>query len=191
MNSGIRHLPNILTVTRIVLVFPFVWFMFNEQYDRALWTLLLAGVSDGVDGFLARQYNWRSQFGSIADPVADKILLITTFLTLGLTDHLPWWVVAVVVSRDLYIFCGAIAYWFVVGRYEGSPTMLSKTCTFMMIVLGLVVIANLVWPLVPPPLLLWLSYLVVGLSFISMGQYTLLGIRGFARKRAHSGDGHN
>ncbi|MGB1061113.1 MAG: CDP-alcohol phosphatidyltransferase family protein, partial [Ketobacter sp.] len=55
MNSGIRHLPNILTVTRIVLVFPFVWFMFNEQYDRALWTLLLAGVSDGVDGFLARQ----------------------------------------------------------------------------------------------------------------------------------------
>jgi len=172
-------------------VFPFVWIMFNEQYDRALWTLLLAGLSDGLDGLLARKFNWRSQFGSIADPVADKILLITAFLALGLTENLPWWVVAVVVSRDVYIFTGAIAYWFLVGRYEGSPTMLSKTCTFLMIVLGLAVLGNLVWPLVPPLWLQWLSFMVVALSIISMGQYTVLGILGYRRRPKASGNGHD
>lgn len=183
MSLPIQHLPNVLTLLRMLLVIPFIWFMSQGRYDHALWTLLVAGVSDGVDGFLARQFNWRSQFGSIADPVADKILLVTAYLALGLTHNLAWWVVGVVVFRDLYIFTGAIAYWFVVGRYQGKPTMLSKLCTFLMILLGLGVLCNLVWALIPEPLVLYLSYLVVGLCVVSVGQYTWLGIQGYRLKQ--------
>lgn len=189
MNLPYQHLPNVLTVLRIILVFPFIGFMAQGEYDLALWTLLVAGVSDGVDGFLARRFNWRSQFGSIADPVADKILLVTAFVALGLTGDMAWWVVAVVVCRDVYIFSGAIAYWFLVGRYEGRPTLLSKTCTFLMIVLGLGVLCNLVWDLIPTLWLLYLSYTVAALCLINMGQYTLLGIQGYrVKKRLESSD---
>ncbi|MBA56085.1 MAG: CDP-alcohol phosphatidyltransferase [Pseudomonadales bacterium] len=182
MNAAIRNIPNALTVLRIVLVFPFVWYMVNGEHDRALWTLLVAGATDSADGFLARKFQWRSQFGSIADPVADKVLMVTAYLTLAITGHMPWWVAAVVVCRDVYIFTGAIAYWFVVGRYEGSPTLLSKACTFFMITLGLVVLANLVWPLLEPDWIQAFSALVVVLCIFSMGQYTVQGIQGYSRK---------
>lgn len=183
MSLPIQQLPNILTLMRIVLVLPFVWFMYKQQYDLALWTLLLAGVSDGVDGFLARQFNWRSQFGSIADPVADKILLVTAFLALGFSGAMAWWVIAIVVFRDICIFFGSIAYWFLVGRYEGRPTFLSKTCTFLMILLGLGVLCNLVWAVIPAVWLLYLSYAVVALCVISMGQYAMLGVQGYRDKK--------
>lgn len=188
MTSAIRQIPNALTVLRIVLVAPFVWYMVAGQHDKALWTLLLAGATDGADGFLARKFQWRSQFGSIADPVADKVLMVTAYLTLGITGHMPWWVVAVVVCRDLYIFTGAILYWFVVGRYQGSPTLLSKACTFLMITLGLVVLANLVWPLLQPAWIQGLSVVVVVLCLVSMAQYSLQGFQGYIKKREeHSG----
>ncbi len=181
MSSPIRQLPNILTVLRIVLVFPFVWFMVAGEHDRALWTLLVAGASDGVDGFLARKFDWRSQFGSIADPVADKILMVTAYVTLGITGHMPWWVVAVVVCRDVYIFAGAILYWFVVKRYEGRPTLISKVCTFLMITLGLVVLGNLVWSVIEPVWIQGLSLVVVALCVVSMIQYTIQGVRGYSK----------
>jgi cardiolipin synthase len=182
MSLSLRQLPNILTVIRIILVIPFAFYMSQQRYELALWVLLVAGISDGLDGFLARRFGWRTQFGSIADPVADKILLITTFLALGLTGNMPWWVVAVVVLRDVYIFIGAIAYWFMVGRYQGSPTLISKACTFFMIVLGLLALCNQVWPLAPAVLLMLLSWVVVALSLISLVQYTVLGVRGYASK---------
>ena len=187
MSSAIRHTPNILTVLRIVLVFPFVWYMVNGEHDRALWTLLLAGATDSADGFLARKFQWRSQFGSIADPVADKILMVTAYLTLGITGHMPWWVAAVVVCRDVYIFTGAIVYWFVVGRYEGSPTVLSKACTFFMILLGLLVLGNLVWPLLQPEWIEGLGALVVALCVVSMAQYTVQGVQGYNKVRGKVG----
>lgn len=187
MSSAIRQIPNALTVLRIVLVVPFVWFMVNGEHGRALWTLLLAGATDTADGFLARRFQWRSQFGSIADPVADKVLMVSAYLTLGITGHMPWWVAAVVVCRDVYIFTGAIVYWFVVGRYEGSPTMVSKACTFFMISLGLVVLGNLVWPLLQPEWIEGLSALVVVLCVVSLGQYTLQGIQGYRKVRGKVG----
>ncbi|MEE2732835.1 MAG: CDP-alcohol phosphatidyltransferase family protein [Pseudomonadota bacterium] len=188
MSSAVRHIPNILTVLRMVLVLPFVWYTINGEHDRALWTLLLAGATDGADGFLARKFQWRSQFGSIADPVADKVLMVTAYLTLGLTGHMPWWVVAVVVTRDVYIFLGAIGYWFAVGRYQGRPTLLSKACTFLMITLGLAVLGNLVWPLLAPIWIEGLSALVVVLCVVSMGQYTLQAIHGYRNKRRPTSD---
>jgi len=184
MVLGLQHLPNSLTLLRIVLVVPFVWYMVREQYDLALWVLLVAGITDGIDGLLARACNWRTQFGSIADPVADKILMISAYLTLGITGHMEWWVAAAVVARDIYIFIGAIVYWFVVKHYEGSPTWLSKLCTCLMVVLGLTVLANLTWPLVPAALVHWFGLLVVALCVVSMVQYTGQFIQGYrARQR--------
>lgn len=183
MSQSLRQLPNLITLMRIALVVPFAWWMAQGQYDRALWTLLVAGVSDGVDGFLARRYHWQSQFGSIADPVADKCLLVTAFVMLGLSGQLPWWLVAVVVLRDVYIFSGALAYWFIVGRYQGRPTLLSKICTFALVVLGLGALGDLIWPPVPELLLQGLMALVLILCPVTMLQYTLLGVRGLRRRR--------
>lgn len=189
MSSTLRQLPNALTVLRILLVGPFVWLMLSEKYEWALWILLVAGLSDGLDGFLARRYGWGSRFGSIADPVADKVLMVSAFLTLGYTGQLAWWAVAVVVLRDIYIFLGAILYWFIVQHYDGNPTLLSKACTFLMVVLGLSVLINLIWPLVPAPAIEWLAVIVGVFCIVSMGQYTVQFLQGYRlRKREAPGD---
>lgn len=179
MISNLSQLPNILTILRILLVFPFVYYMTMEDFGLALGLLFVAGFTDSLDGLLARRFGWRSQFGSIADPVADKILLVTVYMTLGVGGHLPIWLVGLIVVRDLYIFCGAIAYWFLVGRYEGKPTLVSKACTFMLISLGLLTIANLVWPVIPLLALEVIIWVVVSLCLISVLQYSVIGVRGY------------
>lgn len=179
MRDLLSQLPNFLTILRILLVIPFVYFMMRSTFDVALALLFVAGVTDSLDGTLARRFDWRSRFGSIADPVADKVLLVSAYITLWLGDHLAPWLVGVVVFRDLYIFFGAIAYWFVVGKYDGKPTLISKACTFMMISLGLLTIANLVWPVIPADILQGLGWFVALLCVISMGQYTAIAIKGY------------
>ncbi len=183
MMSAVRQLPNMLTILRVLLVFPFVYFMVQQAYGVALAILFLAGLTDSLDGALARRFGWRSTFGSIADPVADKVLLVTAFITLGWGGHIPLWLVALIVLRDLYIFSGAIAYWFVVGKYEGKPTLISKACTFMLITLGLLTIANLVWPVIADWVFESIIWLVVALCLVSLIQYTLIAIKGYRSKQ--------
>lgn len=176
--SVLRQIPNILTMLRILLVVPFALCMARQEYAVALVILFVAGFTDGLDGFLARYFHWRSRFGSIADPVADKILLVTTYVALGLLGHMPLWLVAVVVVRDLVIFTGAIAYWFAVGEYEGRPTLMGKLCTFCLILVGLGVLANQVF--LPLPVLFFQLYpwLLLGLCTVSLAQYGVMGVKG-------------
>jgi cardiolipin synthase len=132
-----RDLPNLITGLRILLVAPLVWALLNGQYAAALVLFVLAGASDGIDGYLARHYGWHSRLGALLDPLADKLLLVSTYLALGWLGFLPLWLVALVLGRDLVIVVGAVAYHLRFGRLDLAPSLLSKFNTILQIALAL------------------------------------------------------
>lgn len=136
-------IPNALTFMRVILIVPFAIALWGERYLPALVIFILAAVSDAFDGFLARRYNWRSRLGAIADPLADKALLITAYLMLTLTSVFPVWLFLVVLGRDLLIVAGGLAYHYGVGRFEMQPSLLGKLNTLIQIAVVLAVIVLL------------------------------------------------
>lgn len=137
-----RDIPNILTFLRILLVAPIVVLLVKERYASAMVLFAIAGVSDGLDGYLAKRNGWITRLGSFLDPLADKVLLVCCYLTLGWNGLLPWWLVALVLGRDLVILIGAAAFHILIGRFDAEPTLLSKTNTFAQIVLVLAVVVD-------------------------------------------------
>jgi cardiolipin synthase len=125
----LRHLPNLISVMRIVLVLPVVQALAGGRYELALLLFGVAAVSDGVDGFLAKHYNWTSRLGKFLDPLADKLLLVAVFIMASWGNLVPWWVAALAIARDLVIAGGAVIFrlWF--GPLDGRPTLLSKINT--------------------------------------------------------------
>src|SRR5690242_6384709 len=107
----LRHLPNLVTILRMLLVVPLCWLIGKGQYDGALVIAAIAGLSDAVDGFLAKHYGWQTWIGGILDPIADKLLLMAAFLWLAFGADVPAWLAALVIGRDLVIVGGAIAYY--------------------------------------------------------------------------------
>ena len=172
----LKSIPNMLTILRILLVIPFVWALLGEQYQLALLLLFVAGATDGMDGFLARHYGWYTWFGSVADPIADKILLVASYIILGYLGHLPAWLVYLVVGRDILIFSGAFIYWRMVGHFEGKPSILGKFCTFALIVYGLLVLVHLALFKVPVAVIDWGAWLIAALCVASGAHYVYLGI---------------
>src|SRR3990172_3309285 len=104
---GLKDIPNIISLLRMALVPPVVILLLNGYYGWALLVFVSAGLSDGLDGYLAKRFGWRSRLGAILDPLADKLLLVASYLTLGWLGQLPLWLVAVVVGRDIVIVAGA------------------------------------------------------------------------------------
>lgn len=129
----LRHLPNLITVLRMALVVPLCWLIANEWYEGALAIAAIAGLSDAVDGFIAKRYGWQSWLGGILDPIADKLLLTAAFLSLAVAADLPMWLVALVIGRDLVIVVGATAYYTLIGRFDAEPSRLSKLTTLVQI----------------------------------------------------------
>lgn len=136
-------IPNALTFLRVILIVPFAVFLWHGNYWPALIVFMVAAVSDAFDGFLARRFNWRSRLGAIADPLADKALLITAYLMLTLTGVFPVWLFALVLGRDLLIVIGGLAYHYGVGRFEMQPSLLGKLNTLVQILVVLAVIVML------------------------------------------------
>jgi len=132
-------IPNIITVFRFLLVPPVVLLLLNAQFGLALLLFGVAGISDGVDGYLAKRFNWTSRLGALMDPLADKLLLVSSFITLGWLNLIPLWLVGVVILRDLVIVGGALVYNFRIERLEAEPSMVSKLNTFTQILLVLAV----------------------------------------------------
>ena len=130
-----RHIPNIITVFRILLVYPVNHYLLQRQFGFALALFILAGLSDGLDGFLAKHFHWQSRLGSFLDPVADKLLLVSSFLSLTWIGLVPVWLTATVVLRDFIILGGAIAYYFLHKPFEGQPHWVSKVNTFFQLLL--------------------------------------------------------
>lgn len=137
----LRHLPNALCILRMLLVAPVAWLLVAEEYRATLWLFAFAAATDGLDGFLAKRFNWTSELGKILDPLADKILLVGVFVTLAMLDLVPLWLAATAVARDVTITVGAITYNHLYGYPNGRPTVISKLNTLCQILYLLLVVA--------------------------------------------------
>ena len=132
----LRHIPNALTLSRLVLIAPFLLFLYQQEYKWAFYTFLIAGITDGLDGWLARYFDWKSLLGSFIDPLADKLLIASSFISLAFIGKLPWWLMVLVFMRDLTISFGVVSwFWFVQQRIDFNPTMLSKLNTLLQLTL--------------------------------------------------------
>lgn len=145
-----RDIPNIITVLRILLVVPIMVLLARGEYLTVLGLFGLAGFSDGLDGYLARHYGWRTPLGALLDPLADKLMLVGVYLVLGGSGMLPLWLVVLVVLRDVVIIGGAFAYRQRCGDLSMEPTRISKANTLFQIVLGLVAIIVASGAVLPP-----------------------------------------
>lgn len=164
-----RHLPNAITLLRILLVPPIGWAILAREPRLALGLIALAGFTDGLDGFLARRCGWQSRLGGILDAAADKLLLVTCFVLLAAIGLAPWWLAALVCGRDAVIALGALAWRWLIGPLRPQPSLVSKACTLLQILYLLgVLAADLGWP-VPP--MLPLAWLVAALCLASGADY--------------------
>ena len=152
MSSRIITVPNLLTVFRMVLIPVFVSLLFYQRFLLALAIFIVAGVTDGLDGLLARRFDQKSSLGTILDPIADKLMMITSFVVLSMRSvfpqpvpsHLPipFWVTIAVISRDVFILVGAAAINIVTGFRGFRPSMLGKINTTVQIVaIGIIMLA--------------------------------------------------
>jgi len=130
----LRHLPNLITALRMLLVVPLCWLIDTAHYEGALLIAAIAGLSDAVDGFLAKRYGWQTWLGGVLDPIADKLLLMAAFLWLAFAGDVPAWLAGLVIGRDLVIVSGAVAYYYLIGRFDAAPSPLSKLTTLVQIV---------------------------------------------------------
>lgn len=132
-----HHLPNLLSLLRLLAVLPVAWMMLEGHLWLAFWGFLLLGLTDALDGWLARRFHWQSRLGSILDPLADKALLLVSYAVLGVNGWLPWWLVLLVWLRDLVIVAGALLFYHRIGAFEVTPSQLSKWNTLLQVVLVL------------------------------------------------------
>ncbi len=137
------NIPNALTLTRIVLVPLIVWLIVTQEMTAAFVVFMLAGFSDAADGFLAKRYHWRTELGAYLDPIADKALLVSIYVTLGLKSHLPAWLVIAVVSRDILIVGALLLSWVLSRPVPIRPLLISKVNTLAQIMLAGLVLAEL------------------------------------------------
>jgi cardiolipin synthase len=156
-----RDIHNLITLLRLALVFPVAWALARRHYQAALALFMLAGLSDGIDGYLAKRFGWSSRVGAILDPLADKVLLVSCYLVLGWLGALPHWLVFAVLGRDIAIVAGALAYHLLVGHYQLRPTWISKVNTVAQILLVVVTMFSLAGGALPDWLLDGLIYLVL------------------------------
>ena len=138
-----RDIPNLISILRIILVAPTVYYLLNEYYLVALILFFVAGASDGLDGFLARYYRWQSRLGAILDPIGDKLLLVTCYLALGWLGHIPILLVILVLLRDVIIVFGAVIYHMYIEEVAVKPVLISKLNTLLQIVLVVLILFSL------------------------------------------------
>jgi cardiolipin synthase len=137
------NIPNIITVFRIFLVPVVVWLIISGQLQWAFFVFALAGISDGLDGYLAKRFGWTTELGAYLDPLADKLLLVSIYVVLGLADHLPVWLVIAVVSRDVLIVGAVLLSWILGRPVEMRPLLISKANTVCQIMLAALVLVDL------------------------------------------------
>jgi len=143
----IRHLPNLITAIRLMLVGPFIWGLLQGRFEMALWLILFMGFSDGLDGFLAKRFGWQTVLGAYLDPIADKTMLVSAYAALGWLGLVPVWLVILIILRDLIILAGAAFYQVLTHHLIMRPSYLSKLNTGAQIILVLVVLLDQLAPL--------------------------------------------
>jgi cardiolipin synthase (CMP-forming) len=170
----VRHIPNIISVIRILLVVPIALALAHHQLTLSLLLFAIAAVSDAVDGFLAKRFGWQSELGGILDPIADKLLLATAFVTLGFLKLVPLWLVVAVVARDVIIISGAAAFRILIGPLTAHPSIISKFNTLCQAAFILAVVGSAEFSAPPAWVVLWLGALVFATVVVSGIDYVLV-----------------
>lgn len=137
----IRHVPNALTILRLLSVPLTVWLLVHAMAGAAFWLFIAAGITDAVDGAVARLANARTRLGTWLDPLADKALLVSVYVTLAALGHLPVWLVVLVTLRDVVIVLYAVVY-VLAGSFRGTPLFISKINTAAQLMLAALVLAH-------------------------------------------------
>jgi cardiolipin synthase len=145
---SLRWLPNAISLLRIALIAPILLLIIKGEYPTALLLFVIAGGSDGIDGYLAVRFNWQTRLGALLDPVADKLLVTGLFITLAAMQLIPVWLSVIVILRDVVIFTGAVVYNFLIKPVEGEPSQISKLNTALQLLFLLFVLtrAGFDWP---------------------------------------------
>jgi len=137
------NLPNILTLTRVLMIPFFVIFIINKHFGWALITFVIAGITDGVDGLIARITHQRTELGAYLDPIADKLLLFSAFITLAIIEVIPSWLVVIVITRDVIILVGFLVMLLTDYHPKINPSLLSKmTTVFQILTIVLVLLTG-------------------------------------------------
>lgn len=181
---ALRQIPNLITVIRILLVVPIAWALVARKLNLAIALFVLAAVSDAADGFLAKRFSWQSELGSILDPIADKVLMMTAFVTLALLGWVPLWLMVAAVLRDVIIVGGAAAYRFFVGPLRAHPTAVSKINTLCQALFILTIVTRAAVDLPPAWVTMALGGLVFATIVVSGIDYVVVYARRAVRERA-------
>ena len=175
------NIPNLLTLSRIVLV-PFLIVLLSNQYFfYSFLVYTIAGFTDALDGFIARYFNARSRLGAILDPIADKCLMVAMFVTLSTLYTVPFWLMVIVVLRDVFIVIG---YWLLListKKIDLKPLWLSKLNTIVQFLYILLVLVSLTWSLEINSILVTMSLLVL-LTTLTSGVAYLIAIYYITRR---------
>ena len=139
---SLSWLPNAISLMRIALILPILVLFVQEEFGWALALFIIAGLSDGLDGYLAKTYGWQTRLGGFLDPAGDKLLVAWSFGTLAYLGHIPVWLAVVVIFRDVVIVAGSFMYHYLVRRLEGEPTRISKLNTALEFTFLIFVIFN-------------------------------------------------
>jgi cardiolipin synthase len=166
-----EYIPNIITIVRLILVGPIVFGLLTRHYHMAFWLFVIAGLTDAIDGYLARRFKWISRWGAMVDPLADKLLMVSTFLTLGYLGIFPLWLLIMVVIRELVIVIGGVVYHFWIGAYDFVPTRISKLNTCLQIILIIGLMFNLSYAIIPMKLINSMMLMVFVTSLVSLIDY--------------------
>src|ERR1051325_10088538 len=164
-------IPNFITLGRILLVPIIIWAIASEQMELAFGVFVIAGVSDAVEGFLAKRFNMTSELGALLDPLADKALLVSIYIALGIWGAIPRWIVILVVSRDIMIVSAVIVSWLFDKPVAMKPLMVSKVNTVSQVSFAALVLAALGFGFDPAPYNLVLMTLVTIFTLVSVALY--------------------
>ena len=138
----IINIPNFITLGRIISVPVIFWLLLSGQSKIGFFVFVCAGISDAVDGYLAKRFHWDTELGSYLDPLADKLLIVSIFIALGVRNELPLWLVIAVVSRDILIVAAVLLAWLLEQRVVIKPLAVSKANTLSQILLAATVLAD-------------------------------------------------
>ena len=183
MNSATRHIPNLLTGIRLLLIPVLIYILLIGNFGGALYLIIVMGLTDAFDGFLAKKLNCVSRFGGFFDPICDKFMLISATLTLAYIGLLPVWLVSLIVARDLIIVAGGYSYYLYIKKFRANPSMLSKANTFFQLLLTVIVIYSQINP-VPAQWIEGLINIVAATTLLSGTAYVWTWGRSAIRARA-------
>ena len=170
------NLPNILTLIRVLLTPVFVIFIINKYFQWALLTFAIAGITDGLDGLIARLTHQRTELGAYLDPIADKLLTFAAFISLAIIEMIPSWLVVIVITRDIIILVGFLVMFLTNHHPKINPSLLSKMTTTFQIITTLFALLAGLFPAFKHPSIL--AYYVTGIiTILSGAQYVYIGAR--------------